>query len=345
MVAVDVAEVPPPVLVDPLALVLERVVAVDGRADEAEVAGVRILGRRRQIRHRRRRRRTTRGSGWHDEPAAAPLEGRPSDVVRPEEDERLVRLLLAALQLVRIRVFRRPERQIDGVPGYRQRPGKVLPEARHGGAEMSLTLADRHDGRRPQPAGDGTVDIQAIPAECHRHRAVTVPVVRSAPTVASARFLVETHVMRGSRPGSPALGRPRDGPPQRLTGEPKPHTAFLQQRRAWAAELPDATGVPGRRRIPDGQAHPRGRTPGEEVEPQLYVQRGSLGICGAAGQNDDTPESSVQLQVERPPGDGEGVAAVRHEPEFHVAGPGDDLVARAYAADPTGGLRGQRGRR
>ena len=49
VVAVDVAEVAPAVLVDDLALVLEGVVALDRRVDEAEVAAVDGQGRRRQV--------------------------------------------------------------------------------------------------------------------------------------------------------------------------------------------------------------------------------------------------------------------------------------------------------
>src|SRR6185295_11717804 len=97
---VDVAEVPPAVLVDRVALALECVVAVDREIDQLPVAWIAVGGGGREVRDRTGGavplRRHRRGGG-----GAAPGDGVARHRIVAEREREAMRLLLATLQFVR----------------------------------------------------------------------------------------------------------------------------------------------------------------------------------------------------------------------------------------------------
>ena len=128
VVAVEVAVVPPAVLVDALALGRKGVWPDEAEVGEFARQGVGVARAGREVRHRpargvplRRRRDVQR--------AAAPRHRLRGDGVAAVGDVENVRLLLAALQLVRPRLLRE-QAQRDAVGRHAERLGEVLPELR-----------------------------------------------------------------------------------------------------------------------------------------------------------------------------------------------------------------------
>jgi hypothetical protein len=187
VVAVDVAEVPPPVLVHDLALAVERVRPVERRPYEGEVVGVRVGRLGREVRD---------GAGRSDplgrdrDPrrGAEPLQhlGRG---VAAERDREHPRLLLAALELVEVGELLREQPQRDRVGRRLDRHREILPEVRRGDPQAG----DQHDGRG---AAGRFGTVQPVAPEPERHDTVAVDVVPALPVLPAARLLVQLERQR-----------------------------------------------------------------------------------------------------------------------------------------------------
>ena len=151
VIAVDVAEMPPAVLVDDLALRLERVGALDGGANQRQTVRCRAHRRwapdsrlRRWMPHTREstctiveRRTHSRGDAEIVSAAKAKMER--------------VGLLLAALDLVQIEILRREEMKLDGAPVRRQSPsGNSARSAPSRPTTVGVAITGNHDWRRAE---------------------------------------------------------------------------------------------------------------------------------------------------------------------------------------------------
>ena len=164
----------------------------DGGIDEFQVAGIRIVGLRCQIRQGAAG-AIPFGGGSDKGRFAEPGQGLFRGIAswRTKQDGEVMRLLFAALEFMDIGILPGKQTQDNGVARCLNRLGEILPEARNGHAQGSAPGANKNCWSRPLAGALHCAGLQAIAAKRVRNDMLAVEMVAAFPVNAAARILVQ----------------------------------------------------------------------------------------------------------------------------------------------------------